>query len=518
MPDGLHALLNDRADALVAGQPVPPVAVVYRRQRPRPGVTARRWGVIAPIVVAVAVLAVVGGTRLIAAAPKPAAPAVVVPPPPTLGVVVPPVAVREKLGAQGGHSAGPAVPEADALALSQPAADGTVLRTVGVVRPIPTPDGDGNARVDRCTATYSDPGDGVLHGRCLWGSPAVPEQAAWPVTVESRGTGDAAWVSGTAPVGTAAVVLRSPGREQLVVATADPGPQWQHRPFYAAWWPRTGTDIVAVDATGKELGRGRLPSDQPTRAGDDDPELGTIETPLDLRDRMGPFQRATPTSRPADVPPPARMDVLAMLRLDDTTTLFTLGDADGTGRRCVFTYLQDLSGENKPSGGASACGGKPQGAIEPLPIQAMRSYSAGTGEPQEQLLEGSAPHGTATLRLAAAGVTTREVKAFDGGARWDGRAYFIAPWPSAPTTRVTALGADGRVIVTQVVRGMNPKAFDDRYLAEQAACMERAGATVIRHEQEKSSPAYEFRLGRIDPARMRQATEDCEDAADRATS
>jgi hypothetical protein len=331
--------------------------------------------------------------------------------------------------------------------------------------------------------------------------------------------GDGAWVSGTAPAGTAAVVLRSPGRDQLVVGTADPGPQWQHRPFYAAWWPREGTDIVAVDATGKELGRGRLPGDHPTRAAADDPELGTIETPLDLRARIGPFRRATPTSRPVDGPPPARMDVLARLRLDDTTTLFTLGHADGTGYRCVFTYLQDLSGDAKPSGGASACGtGEPAASVEPPPIQAMRSYTAGTGEPQEQLLEGSAPPGTATLRLAAAGVPTRTVDAFDAGPRWDGRAYFIAPWPSAPTTRVTALGADGRVMVTQVVRGMNPKAFDDRYLAEQAACMQRAGATVIRHEQEKTSPAYEFKPGAIDPARMRQVTEDCEDAADRATS
>ena len=512
MSDRLHALLSDEADARVADAQVPPVAIVYARRRPRPA-HRRRWGVMAPVAVAAAVLVVAAGAQLIASPPSDPTPAsVVVPPPPRLGVVVPPLQVREKLGAQGGHSAGPAVPSGDALAVSQPSADGEVLRTVGVVRPLAVPDGEGRPRVDRCVSTYSDPGVGTLHGYCRWGGPADPETESHSVTLQIVGPPGATWVSGTAPEGTAAVVLRSPGLEQVVVATADPGPQWQHRPFYVAWWPRAGTDVVAVDAAGKELGRRRLPSDQPSRSGDEDPQLGTIETPLELQDRTGPIHRNSPHAPLGRAAPPTRLDVLAMLRLDATKTLFTLGYVNGS-TQCITTYVQNLSGDAQSSGGGGSCGGPRPDASQQPPIQAARSYSAGTGKPEEQLLEGSAPAGTVTIRLAASDAAAREFPAFDGGGRWDRRAFFIAPWPSAPTTRVTALGADGQVLATTSVRGLNPHAFDEDFLAAQAACMQRAGAVVLRHPQPSSPPAYEFRHGRIKPADMGRVTENCEDAA-----
>jgi hypothetical protein len=510
MSDRLGALLSDAADARVAGEPIPPVGVVRSRAAASTGSRSRprrRLTLFAPVVAAgMAALVAVGAYAVGAAAHR--AHQRVVPVAPTLGPVVPPLLVREKLGAPPGHTRGPAVPSADGLAVSPSARNGVRLRTAGVMRPHATPDAKGHPRLDRCIYTYSQPGESVQAGRCEWALSTPLRPPSTPLTLSILGAPGHTWLSGSAPVGTAAVLLRAPGRKTVAVATGDPGPTWQHRPFYVAWWPRTGTDVIAVNRAGRELARTRLPSDMAIRRSSTDPQLGTAEAPFGIRDqRLG-------LKNPA--PPPTRVDVLARTRISSTVTLLSLGFRAGENS-CIEDYVQDTSGTDMPTSGAVSCGlgGPSPGGT----ISLGRSFVAGTGKPQEQLLTGSAPSGTARIRLSSVGRASQEFEAYDGGDRWQHRAYFIAPWPSAAPTRVTALDRRGRILATTLDRGLDPRAFDADYLAVEAACLRSKGVTVIEHAQGRGvAPAYEFRPGTLTTQQVQTAQATCEQLASRQRS
>lgn len=541
MPEDLRTLIAREADARIAHEAIPPVADVHRRvpraSGPRPA--RRAW--VAPVLAAAAVIAVAAGVAQLPALHGTSERTVAIPPPPTLAPVVPPAVVAKRLGAPAGHLNGPPVASAETLAISPVRKGGLGLRTVAVVTPH-APDAAGQPRVNRCVYTYSEPDPVALHGRCDWSvSPGLPVEAD-TLTLEVAGGPGQTWLAGTAPAGTAAVLLRSSGRRDTVVPVADAGAAWDHRPFYVVWRDRIGTDLTALDRNGHTLARARLPSDRISRTSPSDPELGTVETPLRLWEQFGNqcrFRPGTPpptfpngTSRSSSgrecppgmerdtTPAPARVDVLATYRISDTVTLFRYGMIAGR-LRCTIEVVRDYGADAPPPGGGGGCGtGGSVGDVAPgtPPINVGQSYSAGTGKPQEQLINGSAPRGTARVRLSAPGYPTREIRAYDGGVRWQHRSYFLGPWPSSPATRVVALGRDGQTLASVVTRGLNLHAFDANFLEAEATCMERHGVQVVRTPQQGAPPAYEFKPGALSPEQMRTTQNACEDEANRTTS
>ncbi|MDT7572581.1 MAG: hypothetical protein QOE05_2755 [Actinomycetota bacterium] len=528
MPDSLSDLLAREADARIAGAVVPSVDEIHRRaELPSRAVRRRRISWLAPVVAAACVIALVlGVAQLPSLKHREAAQTAVIPPAPTLEPVVPPLVVRQRLGAPFGHLNGPPVASAQTLAVSPTKKNGRALRTVAVVTPH-TLDRNGNPRVNRCRYTYTEPGTPVFSGRCDWALPVelYPTEAA--LTLEVKGGPGQTWLQGTAPAGTAAVLLRGPGRKQVVVAVGDPGASWSHRPFYVVWRDRIGTDLIAVDRKGHALGRARLPSETIThRPGDS--EIGTVETPMGMWDKFGPRTCTFPSPgsapataspcKPTSATPPARIDVLARYVISDTVTLFRYGLISGD-HRCVIDGVRDYRPDALPvggGGGGGGCGSAPPGPGEK--ILTGRSFSAGTGKPEEQLLTGEALRGTVRIRLSAPGVKTLEIRAYDGGERWQHRAYFIAPWPSAPHTRVQAIGRDGQVLASTISRGMNPRAFDADFLEAEAQCMERRGIKVTRTAQGHGvPPMYGFERGSLTNEQMRTAQEACEDEAARTS-
>jgi hypothetical protein len=509
MSDALRTILTVEADALSRYEPVPDVAAVKRRTASPGRAGGRRLaGWTAPAAAAVLVVAVALGAFVLHTAGTHRRGVFAVPPPPVLGKVVPPLQVRQRLGAPPGHVNGPPVRQADALAVSQPSADGLTLRTVGVVRPHATPDAKGRPRVDRCVYTYTTPRADVLNGRCAWAQPTAAEAPAEPLTLDILGGPGRTWLEGTAPAGTAAIVLRSPGRKQVAVATAAAGTGWDSRPYYAAWWPRVGTDVIAVDRAGREIARTRLPSDRTSRTSAADPQLGTMEVPLRGWDRLG---------APGEVPTPSRVDLLARADISPLVSVLMYGAVHGDDG-CIVQQVRDLTGDTPDLGGASECIvlKQPIGAPAPDPISVGRSF-AGSGEPQDQLLSGSAPQGTATIRLVAAG-RTATFPAYDSGSRWQHRSYFIAPWPSAQTTLVTALDRDGRPLATTVSKGLNPHAFDARYLAAEKACLQQHGIEVTEHPNAGGAPdGFSYSTPGMSPKAAAALVDTCENAADQAT-
>jgi hypothetical protein len=467
----------------------------------------RRHGWAAPLVAALVVLAVALGTAyFLHPLTERSSPAIKVPPSPTLGTLVPPLVVRQRLGAPFAHVNGPAVPDAQLLAASPTVSEGLRLRTVGVERPHATPDAQGRPRVERCVYTYTDPDAAVLQGSCDWTAPAIPPEPDPPVTLEVLGAPGHTWVRGTAPAGTAAVLLRAPGRKDLAVPTAVAGPGWGQRPYYVAWWPRTGTDIVALDRQGHALGRTRLPSDVAMRHGADDPELGTMELPLGARRPI--------VMRSRELTPPDRVDVLARTKLSETITLLTLGFVVD-GKPCQLEYVQDYRGGPPSGGGAMSCGASaPKPVVD---IGVSRSYVLGTGRAEEQQLAGAAPAGTVRIRLTSVGQPSESIRAYDGGPRWQHRAFFIAAWPSAAPTRLEAFDNAGSLVAMSADRGLDPHSFDANYLAAEASCLRGKGADVTEKAQGQGPPAYAFNPGSLTTEQMRAAVDACEAEAHRVT-
>ena len=520
MPDPLRSMLNDEADRRVADEPVPPVSVIRGRaaeQRPRmprgPVVSRLMPALLVPVMVAALVSGMVVGVQQLRPV-REVQPAVVVPPPPpVLGVVVPPVTVRKRLGAAFGHSTGPPVATADLLAVSPVPQGSLTLKTVGVVKARPK-DAHVPRRVDRCLVTYTDPGARDVKGECLPAFPAVDPTPAGSVTLAILGPPGQTWLSGTAPVGTAAVVFRSEGQAEMTVPTGDPGKAWSNRPHYAAWWPRTATDLVAVGQDGRELGRTRLPSDVPVRSSPDDPELGTLEPPLDFAKTHLDRRRSPWLTGPVD-----RLDVLARLPLGGVTVWkFGLVQGDNCS---IFDFVQDLSGDGRLLG--SGGGGCPPSRLSGDadiggPINHSRSWSEGTGQPHEQLISGYAPPGTRRIRLSAPGLASREIPAYDGGTRWENRSYFTAAWPSDVATTITALDGNGSTLATVDSKRLNLRASEPDHQAAVASCMESQGVKVVRTPQPGGAgPSYEFKHGHLGKDRRSQLDELCERAADRKT-
>lgn len=451
---------------LVADEAVPVLSETGRIRQPRERV-------LVPLLAAAGVVAVVlvAGQLRPAAGPVPLA----IQPSPTLGAVVPPDVVRRRLGALPGHVNGPPVATADLLAISPTAPNGVTLRTVAAVRPRAKPDRNGVAQLDRCLVTYSDPGRSVLEGNCDWGVPA--DSGPDGVTTDVVGPPGRSYFVGTAPPGTAAVLLSSPGREPAQVPTAGAGRQWADRSHYVAWWPRTATDVIALDRTGRELARTRLPSDVPVRASEQDPELGTVETPVEVREYQE-VQRRSASSRPGRryvVPDVERVDVLARQRIG-SVEVWTVG-AVSDASRCTWRFTRQLSGARSTGGLSGGCGPRQRGPGVELSLG--RSYS-GTGRPGERLVTGEAPAGTVRVRVSGAGLPSREVRAYSAGPRWGGTAFFTTPWPASTAVSVIAYDTAGRVLARDEADGLDLHAYTDRQIDAVVDCLRAKGLKVTR--------------------------------------
>lgn len=499
MSDPLIDRLRQAADELVAAERVPaPHAVLPTTPRtPR----ARRW---LPVLAAAAALVVAVGAQQIATLDRDRR--VVIPPPPALGPLTPPLPVAKALGASGGHREGPPVGDAEQLAVAPREKDGLLLRTVGVERPREKPDPQGRPLVDRCVYTYADPSDGAPVGRCEHARPAAAGRVT-QVSVRMHGAPERTFVTGTAPPDTAAVLLRAPDRDDLVIATAVASPAWAEQVFFTAWWPRVETQVVALGQDGSELSASVLPSGKPERGGEDDPELGTLlVNPAADGVRFPDGRRQMSRSREEQA---VRADVLARLEMGPHVTRYLLGHTTEDGGRCTTEYVQDHSGDPDARwGGGGGCG---RGVL-PTGINVSRSFLAATGgRPAEHLLSGSAPAGTTRILLSSPGIPDVEVQAFSAGPRWDELSYFIAAWPSANATTITAFAADGNKLAVATDKGMSPNAFDARYLEAYADCLERGGVEVTRHPQGGGGgPAYEYGRGDLSAEQLADLERACE--------
>ena len=511
MPDPVIDALRLEADRRADGQHVPPVSAVHARLRRAAPQRARRRALPALAAAAAIAVALVAQQLPTGGDQEP----VVIPPPPVLGAVAPPPLVATRLGAPGGHLNGPAVESSDVLAVSPEPLHGRTLRTVGVVRPRPEPDPQGRPLVDRCVYTYSEPSAGAPVGGCRYARPADAEPAD-EVTAELSGAPGRTFVTGTAPEDTAAVVLRTAGRDPLVVATADAGGPWAGSVYFTAWWPRSDSTVTALAEDRRELGTVALPSGIPRPPGEGDPELGTLV--------LGPqsqqqFQHGgAPGTVRARSEPPAEADVLARLALAPQVTRYVLGVLTD-GLLCTSGWVTDHSGDPDPRHSYGGGGCRSQGVTTTAtPIEVSRSFAAGeNGRPDTHLIEGSAPAGTRSVVLTAPGVPEVQVPAYDSGARWNGRAYFLASWPSGAGTTLRALGADGQTLALQTDRGMKLDAFDTGYLAAYADCLEAAGVHVVRHPQSAGAgPAYEYRFDGRSPEQVEELERTCEKRADAA--
>jgi hypothetical protein len=498
--------LRQAADELVQSEQVPPVHAVQRRlPQPRP---ARQTRLLPALAAAAALTVAVGAQQLVVdGTPH----KIEIPPPPALSAMTPPLAVAKALGAPGGHTAGPPVESAQILAVAPPEQGRDGPRTVGVERPRDKPDAQGRPLVDRCISTYAGAGDQVLANDCRYAQPARAELAR-QVTVRMLGTPGDTVVAGTAPPKTAAVLLRAAGQDDLVIATAVASPDWDEQVFYTAQWPRIETTVTALDSDGAELSTTVLPSGRPERRNDDDPELGTLL----VNPAVDGAYLADGRGREAGAPRNAvvRVDVLARSEVRPGVTRYTLG-AVRDGEWCVSDFVQNHSGDGVRYGGGGGCG---PGADLPTGIRISRSFSAASaGHPEEHLLMGSAPPGTAEVVLSADRLPDLTVRAYDAGPRWRGVSYFIAAWPSAVPTRVTARAIDGRTLAATAEKGMSPNAFDPRYLEAHAVCMERGGVKVTRRPQDPAAgPAYEYDTSGIDRTAAANLERSCEAEAEDA--
>lgn len=501
MSDPLVDRLREAADDLVAGERVPPPHAVRAR------VDSRRpkWAVRAllPALAAAAAMVVAVGAQQIADG-RDGRSRVLIPPPPVLGQLAPPAPVARALGAPGGHREGPPVEQAELLAVAPRESHGALLRTVGVERPRPKPDAEGRPLVDRCVHTYSDPGGVVLAGGCQHARPAASAPVE-QVSVRMHGRPGQTFVTGTSSPNTAAVVLRARGQDDLVVATAVASPEWQEQVFYTAWWPRVETTITALARDGSELSTTVLPSGNPERKSEGDPELGTL--------LVNPAADGVHLADDRGAPPredPLRTDVLARLEIAPNVTRYLLGVKSDEQSWCTTEYVQDLTGEpDAQYGGGGGCG---RGLDLPSGINVSRSFLAATGgRPAEHLISGSAPPGTARIVLSAPGVADLEVAASGAGPRWADLSYFLAAWPSATATTITALDEDGNKLAVATDKGMSPNGFDARYLEAYAVCLERGGVKVTRRPQGGGvGPAYEYGRGDLTPERMAELERACE--------
>lgn len=493
MPDRLHALLNAEADRRVAGEAVPPVSSVGVRRVAGEGVptassvrvrrvSGRRSSglrIAGPMLAAAAAVVAIVLVAGQLAGPRPPS-KLVIETPPQLGAVAPAAAAATRLGAPPGHVNGPAVTTGDLLAVSPSALDGQRLRMVGAVR-----DSTRAGLVDRCTAVTTEPAGTLLDSSCDW-SLKPDLNRLNRLSVDPHGPGERTWLSGTAPNGTAAVLLRPDGREQVQVPTAPGKGRWGESVHWVAWGPVEAADVVAVNANGAELAHTRLPSTTVREAGAGDPEQGTIETPTQVRQFAEFMPDQSRFGRPG-LRVPDRVDVLAREQVEPGVTVYLVGYTDGK-QQCTVSYVVDttLTDLNGGGGGGGGCGsmgpsGSPLVSLPGGPAFGLgRSFVAGSGRPSEQLLTALLPRGTTRLRLSAPGVGAKVVLAHDAGSRWGHVSYALTAWPSKPETMGKALAADGSVIATSADDGLDERNWDPKVLEAQSRCLERAGIKVER--------------------------------------
>ena len=496
MSDPLAILLAAEADRRVAGQGVPPLdAVRVRRVVPRRRSALRTAAPLVAAAASVVAVVLVAGQLHAPTPPRLALeppPALVLDAPPQLGVVAVAASAATRLGAPSGHVNGPAVEKGDLLAASPTERSGQELRLVGAFRDSPRV-----GLVDRCTAVTTEPGGELLDSACTWSQPPDVDELD-RLSADVHGVAGRTWLSGTAPFGTAAVLLQPDDAEQQQVPTAAGSGRWGASVHWVSWWPEQGTDVVAVSADGTELARTRLPSPKIREAQPGDPELGTLETPRELRRLAQSIPRINASGqREPAIEVPDRSDVLSRAEVEPGVTLYLLGFQAKTGDYCFADYLRDGTVSSRQAGGAASCG---RDHLTSSGIETGRSSGSGTGRPAEERLQVRAPAGTVRLRLSAKGVATRDVRAYSSGARWDQTVFALVAWPARADTRIEALAADGSVLATSTGDGLDPRDQDPAVLEAQATCLEKLGVAV------KRSPGGRLRTGRFRAAAALMST------------
>lgn len=463
MPDLIAQVLATEADRLTADEPVPTFAL--RRET-----RVRRASWLVPVAAMTAVAAIASTAALLAnRTDRPDR--IEVLPPPTLGSVSPAFGVRQRLAAPPGQRVGPAPDAVELLAVSPNKADGRSLHIAGHSKPRVLGNANGPL-MDRCTSVYSEPA-GVIDASCQWGVNALSGDAPLEYTVASAPQGR--YLTGSAPAGTAAVLFRSDADDLLQVPTAAAPASWGGRSLFVAWWQPSGTDLVALTAEGDETSTTRLPNEQPTRTDEADPELGTLETPREVRQF---FERSRDRLGSA----PDRVDVLARTDIADRVA-WVVGARTKDGS-CVIEYVRHRDGTPVADGGGGAgCGSGPS----PIRLSLSRSYAAG-GAPGSQLIQGRAPAGTDTIQLELDGKVIT-VDAFRSGPRWGDGAYFVAAVQSARTVVAVALASDGTELARQADGPLPLTADTPAQLEAIADCLRSKGVTVIQRGE-----AYEYRF------------------------
>jgi hypothetical protein len=199
----------------------------------------------------------------------------------------------------------------------------------------------------------------------------------------------------------------------------------------------------------------------------DVPELGRIPMPAAVNETVGPGRDDPPVGDQADL-------LAVTVTKDGRARLF--GFTRRSGTRCV---AQDYENQFLNSYGGAACG---PGTRDPLARTPLSLGGHVDGTPgtvkAAPITYGSAPPGTRTVRLSAAGRPAVTVDARDAGSRYGHRAYFLTSWPMNIAFTALALDENGHELARY--EQPPPSAEQTKHACDSAA------AVLLSHLQRAS--------------------------------
>jgi hypothetical protein len=173
------------------------------------------------------------------------------------------------------------------------------------------------------------------------------------------------------------------------------------------------------------------------------PELGRITVPAGVRDKLTRYQApGAPVAGSSD-----QVDLLAFFQ-GATGTLRTVGLARNGGLLCWSNYIAVGSNVVADSACADAADLRNGSAVS-----AQRNYSVAS--PIPEFISGRVPAGATSVTLLAADGRTATIRTYAAGASWNGARFFVAAWPTDPTTTIRALSSAGNVVAVGVSEGLD---------------------------------------------------------------
>ena len=197
------------------------------------------------------------------------------------------------------------------------------------------------------------------------------------------------------------------------------------------------TSVLLVVATAALADR--YSSDPAPRYAGTEPELGTMTLPVDV------IGRGIPDRQQQYGDPQGPADLLAKLTTR-AGELVLAAQPTSTGYLCTSTlYLPPAVNMIKGTSCSRRPDPDPPLAVGALSISGYGPGGAPGGIKDPPVTYGAAPTGTRTVEFSGSEATRIRVPAYDGGERYDHRAYYMANWDlTTGSTLVRALDRQGR--------------------------------------------------------------------------